>query len=113
MKDDNIKNAAEKIRESSYVTAFTGAGISVESGIPPFRGENGLWNTYDPSILELNYFYRNPEKSWPVIKEIFYQHFAKAKPNEGHLLLADLETRGILKSLITQNIDDLHYRAGN
>lgn len=113
MSKDNIKNAAEKIRESSCVTAFTGAGISVESGIPPFRGENGLWNTYDPSILELGYFHRNPEKSWPIIKEIFYDHFSRAEPNGAHRLLADLEAEGTLKALITQNIDDLHYRAGN
>ncbi|MFO7850546.1 MAG: NAD-dependent deacylase [Spirochaetia bacterium] len=111
--DNRIEQAADKISRASYCTAFTGAGISAESGIPPFRGENGLWNTYDPSILELEYFYRNPEKSWPVIKEIFYRHFTKAEPNEGHLLLAKLEKEGILKTLITQNIDDLHYRAGS
>ncbi|MFP4266393.1 MAG: SIR2 family NAD-dependent protein deacylase [Spirochaetaceae bacterium] len=111
--DSVIEQAVNKISEAAWCTAFTGAGISVESGVPPFRGENGLWNTYDPSILELDYFYKNPEKSWPVIKEIFYRHFTKAQPNEAHLLLAKMEKEGILRTLITQNIDDLHYRAGS
>jgi NAD-dependent deacetylase len=110
---DQIAGAAELIRQSSYFSAFTGAGISVESGVPPFRGENGLWNTYDPSILELGFFYRNPEESWPVIKEIFYAFFGKARPNAAHYLLAELEEQEILKSLITQNIDALHHRAGS
>ena len=111
--EEAIEKSAEAIRSSSYCTAFTGAGISVESGVPPFRGENGLWNTYDPTILELGYFQRNPEKSWPVIKEIFYKYFPKAVVNPGHELLAEMEKEGLLKALITQNIDDLHYRAGS
>ncbi len=111
--DTLIENAAEAMLSASHLSAFTGAGISVESGVPPFRGENGLWNRYDPSVLELSFFRRYPEKSWPVIREIFYDHFGKAEPNAAHLLLAELEERGILKALITQNIDDLHHRAGS
>ncbi len=110
---EQIENAAEIMRRSSFLSAFTGAGISVESGIPPFRGENGLWSKYDPSILELGYFYQNPGESWPVIKEIFYSFFGKAEPNAAHLLLAELEQQGLLKGLITQNIDMLHHRAGS
>lgn len=108
-----IENAAEAMLGASHLSAFTGAGISVESGVPPFRGENGLWNTYDPSVLELSFFRRYPEKCWPVIREIFYDHFSQAEPNAAHLLLAELEKMGILKALITQNIDDLHHRAGS
>jgi NAD-dependent deacetylase len=111
--EEQLRRAVKAITDSSYCTAFTGAGISVESGIPPFRGENGLWNSYDPSINEIGYFYRNPEKSWPVIVEIFYNHFTKAEPNGAHRLLADLEAEGMLETLITQNIDDLHFRAGS
>jgi len=108
-----FKEAAELIKNSNRVTAFTGAGISVESGIPPFRGENGLWNRYDPTFLDIAYFKNNPEDSWKLIKEIFYDFFGKAEPNEAHLILAKMEERGWLDSIITQNIDNLHQRAGS
>ncbi len=75
----NIKEAAELIKKSRSTNAFTGAGISVESGIPPFRGDDGLWSKYDPIILDINYFMENPEASWRVIKEIFYDFFWKCK----------------------------------
>ena len=110
---DKIKQAAELIKKSKYTTAFTGAGISVESGIPPFRGENGLWNKYDPQVLDLEFFYSNPMPAWQAIKEIFYDFFGNAKPNDAHLGLAKLEQLGLLKSVITQNIDNLHQEAGN
>ncbi len=113
MADDLIKKAATLIRESKYTTAFTGAGISVESGIPPFRGEEGLWSKYDPKMLEIDFFYRHPKESWKVIMEIFYEFFGKAKPNRAHKVLAELEKRGFLKCVITQNIDNLHQEAGN
>jgi NAD-dependent deacetylase len=109
----SIREAASLIRTSHHLTAFTGAGISVESGIPPFRGPGGLWSTYDPRMLELDYFLAHPDKAWPVIREIFYDHFGKARPNAAHLALARLETAGTLKTLITQNIDNLHYLAGS
>ena len=64
MKELIIK-AAELLKESHYTTVFTGAGISVESGIPPFRGEHGLWNKYDPKILDLDYYFGNEEKTTP------------------------------------------------
>ncbi len=105
-----IKEAVQLIRDARYLTTFTGAGISTESGIPPFRDEGGLWSKYDPSLLELDYFYKHPEKVWPVLKEIFYEHFASAKPNEAHYVLAHMEQRGTLKMLITQNIDNLHTK---
>jgi NAD-dependent deacetylase len=108
-----VRAAASLIRSSKYLTAFTGAGISVESGIPPFRGPGGLWSRYDPRMLEISYFLAHPEKAWPVIKEIFYDHFGKAKPNAAHLVLARLEAAGTLKVLITQNIDNLHWIAGS
>lgn len=113
MPHSSIQEAARRIAEARYLTAFTGAGISVESGVPPFRGENGVWNLYDPRILELDYFYRNPGESWSVIRDLFYRNFAKSKPNDAHNWLAELEHEGNLKMLITQNIDDLHYRAGS
>jgi len=111
--ENNIALAGKAIQNSKYMVAFTGAGISVESGIPPFRGAEGLWSKYDPQVLELGYFYAYPFDSWVVIKEIFYDFFGKAHPNAAHLALAALEKKGILKEVITQNIDNLHQEAGN
>ena len=110
--ESRIKSAADLVRGARSLTAFTGAGISVESGIPPFRGPGGLWGKYDPRTLELDYFLAHPAEAWPVIREIFYDNFGKAKPNAAHLALAHLEAktpgahgRRRLKVLITQDID--------
>ncbi len=110
---ENIQKAAERIKNSSFTTAFTGAGISVESGIPPFRGDNGLWSKYDPMVLDLNYFHSHPKESWSIIREIFYDFFGKAKPNAAHTVLAEMEKKQLLQAVITQNIDNLHQEAGN
>lgn len=108
-----IKAAADLIKKSKYTIAFTGAGISVESGIPPFRGEHGLWNKYNPEVLDLGYYLENPEKCWYYIREIFYDFFADAQPNAAHKVLAKMEAEGLLNSIITQNIDNLHQEAGS
>jgi len=108
-----IDKAASIILNAEHVTAFTGAGISVESGIPPFRGENGLWSTFDPVFLDIDYFHRKPHESWKLIKEIFYDFFGKAQPNSAHYALAEMELSGYLNCIITQNIDNLHHRAGS
>ena len=108
-----LVQAAQKIKEAGRVIAFTGAGISVESGIPPFRGPDGLWSRYDPQVLDLSYFQRHPDDSWRVIKEIFYDFFGSARPNPAHDALARLESAGILYGVITQNIDNLHQEAGS
>jgi NAD-dependent deacetylase len=107
-----MHEAVRLIRSARYLTAFTGAGVSVESGIPPFRGPGGLWSKYDPRMLELDYFLAHPDRAWPVIREIFYDHFGTAKPNRAHEVLAAWEARGLLKVLITQNIYNLHREAG-
>jgi NAD-dependent deacetylase len=99
--------------KARYLSGFTGAGISVESGIPPFRGKNGLWNIHDPALFEINYFLDHPEESWKLMIKLFYDTFEKAAPNRAHEVLAELEHKDILKALITQNIDNLHYRAGS
>jgi NAD-dependent deacetylase len=113
MEDTNIREVADQIRRSARVAAFTGAGISVESGIPPFRGEHGIWEEYDPYNLDIRYFLSQPEKSWDVIKEIFYHRFENAQPNAAHIALAQMEAYGLLQTVITQNIDNLHRRAGS
>jgi len=111
--EQDLKKAAQFIARAKYLTAFTGAGISVESGIPPFRGENGLWSKYDPQLFDISYFQAHPVESWKLLLKLFYQVFEKAQPNKAHLALAHFENRGQLKVLITQNIDSLHYRAGS
>jgi NAD-dependent deacetylase len=105
--------AASIIKNSKNCVAFTGAGISVESGIPAFRGPDGLWSKYDPKILDIDYFTLNPKESWEKIKEIFYDYMQNIKPNDAHCFLADLEKKGLLKTVITQNIDNLHQEAGS
>jgi NAD-dependent deacetylase len=107
------KRAAEAIEGANRVCCFTGAGISVESGIPPFRGKDGLWSKYDPTFLTITYFYQRPKESWMLIKEIFYDFFGQAKPNAAHYALASLEQNGLMQATITQNIDNLHYEAGS
>jgi len=108
-----LKESARLIKESKFTIAFTGAGISVESGIPPFRGEHGLWNKYNPEVLDLGYYLENPKKCWVYIREIFYDFFADAKPNAAHKILAKMESAGLLQSVVTQNIDNLHQEGGS
>lgn len=108
-----FNRAIKEIQNAQYIVAFTGAGISVESGIPAFRGPGGLWTRYDPRCLEIDYFWNNPPDAWRIIKEIFYDTFNVANPNPAHIALACLEQHGLLKRVITQNIDGLHVQAGN
>lgn len=111
--EKEIKQAAQILKNAKHAVAFTGAGISVESGIPPFRGETGLWSKYDPIVLDIGYFHRNTEAAWEVIRELFYDFFGKASPNPAHKVLAQWEQDGLLKSVLTQNIDNLHQEAGS
>ena len=111
--ESNVKEAAAILKRSGYTTAYTGAGISVESGIPPFRGENGLWSRYDPKCLDLGFFMDQPADSWAAIREIFFDFFGQARPNTAHLVLSRLEQHGFIHRLITQNIDNLHQEAGS
>ena len=110
---NEYSEAARLIKNAGRVTGFTGAGISVESGIPPFRGEEGLWSKYDPGCLDINYFHAHPKEAWEVIKEIFYDFFDAAQPNAAHRGLALMEEKGLLQTVITQNIDNLHQEAGS
>lgn len=115
------RSLSEKIRETAYLInnkglacALTGAGISVESGVPPFRGHGGLWEKIDPfEYANINTFKKNPEKVWNVLLKEMKSTLNKAKPNPAHIALADLESLGLLKTIITQNIDGLHQAAGN
>lgn len=110
---NDYKKAAEIMVNSRHCTAFTGAGISVESGIPPFRGENGLWNKYDPMTFDIQFFRENTGESWAAVRDIFYDLLGRTLPNAAHYALAELEARGLVKAVITQNVDNLHKDAGN
>lgn len=104
---------AERILRSRYAVALTGAGISVESGIPDFRSPGGLWSKYDPTEFgHIESFRANPDRVWKMLLEMD-QVLMRADPNRAHFALADLENRGLLKGVITQNVDSLHQRAGS
>ena len=107
------QEAVDLIENADHLVVFTGAGISIESGIPTFRGENGLWEKYDMNYLTLDYFYNSPAASWVFNKKIFYETFEGKTPNEAHLALSHLESEGIVKKVITQNIDNMHTLAGS
>ncbi len=115
MSTDELKAAANMIKEAKNIVIFTGAGISVESGIPPFRGKDGLWNKYDPKFVDIGYFMYNTKECWTTLKEIFYDSVVDAKPNKAHFALVELEKRNIRGSTViaTQNIDALHQAAGS
>ncbi len=102
----------ELLRSSKYVVALTGAGISTASGIPDFRSPTGLYSKYPESIFDIDYFFEYPEVFYEFCKEALIP-MTEAKPNSAHLMLAKLEQKGLLKAVITQNIDGLHQKAGN
>ena len=108
-----IQNAAELLLNSKEAIALTGAGISTESGIPDFRSEGGIWKKYKPEIYgNIEAFLKNPAKFWEMAQKIAPNLF-KAKPNPGHYALAELEKMDLIKAVITQNIDELHQKAGS
>lgn len=117
--ESDIERAASLILACKYVVCLTGAGISVESGIRPFRGPGGLWTEYgEPPMDGYQRFLANPKAHWErrVKKEGFWAFFEaleRAKPNPAHYALAELEDMGVLKYLITQNVDNLHRAAGS
>jgi NAD-dependent deacetylase len=112
--DQLIKMAAEDLSGAKMVTALSGAGISVESGIPPFRGKGGLWEKYDPmEVAHIDAFLQNPTRVWNLLFKDMKEVLDKATPSDSHKGLAKLEEFGILKTIITQNVDGLHQMAGN
>jgi NAD-dependent deacetylase len=112
--DDLIKKAAQDLSEAKMAAALTGAGISTESGIPPFRGKGGLWEKYDPmEVAHIDSFLQDPAKVWNLLFKDMKEVLDKATPSDSHKGLAKLEEIGILKTIITQNVDGLHQKAGN
>lgn len=105
---------AELIRESRCTVALTGAGVSVPSGIPDFRTpETGLWENVDPiEVAHIDVFERDPARFWSYYRPRFHA-LGDKRPNRAHEALAELERRGLLAGVITQNIDRLHRAAGS
>ena len=104
---------ATLVRSAGECVALTGAGVSTESGIPDFRSPTGIWAHYDPmEYATIEAFENDPEKVWSFYA-LRYRALTEAEPNDAHLALAELERRGIVSAVITQNIDLLHERAGS
>jgi NAD-dependent deacetylase len=108
-----FEKLAELIRRNQPCVVLTGAGVSTESGIPDFRSATGIWAEYEPmEVASIWAFEADPEKVWE-----FYARrlgvLLEAQPNPAHLALAELERRGLVSAVVTQNIDTLHERAGS
>jgi NAD-dependent deacetylase len=104
---------AQLLRSAGRCVALTGAGVSTESGIPDFRSPTGIWAQYDPmEYATIEAFENDPERVWNLYA-LRYRALTEAEPNDAHLALAELERRGIVSTVITQNIDLLHERAGS
>ncbi|MDA1189099.1 MAG: Sir2 family NAD-dependent protein deacetylase [Chloroflexi bacterium] len=120
--EERVEEAALLVSESEYVVALCGAGVSVESGVPTFRGPDGLWTRLgQPSTNSYREFLDDPKSWWeqylsrsadPARAE-FRDAIERAEPNAGHAALVELERAGVLQHTITQNVDDLHRRAGS
>jgi NAD-dependent deacetylase len=108
-----VDSLATLLHERQPCVVLTGAGISTESGIPDFRSPNGIWAQYDPmEYATIDAFRRDPEKVWEFYA-LRLDALATAEPNAGHFALAELERRGLVRAIVTQNIDGLHQRAGS
>jgi NAD-dependent deacetylase len=112
--DKQVERAAGALASARQTIALTGAGISVESGIPPFRGKGGLWEKIDPmKYAHISAYERDPAEVWNVLFMAMMTDLEKAQPNKGHHGLFRLEQLGLLNTIITQNIDGLHQQAGS
>jgi len=113
--DDKLRLVARWIASSKKVIVFSGAGLSTESGIPDFRSPGGVWDRYDPEDFYFQNFLASEtsrEKYWQMATEM-YEPIRIAQPNRAHRAIAELEKLGRLDCVITQNIDGLHFKAGN
>ncbi|TKB25613.1 RNA polymerase subunit sigma [Desulfopila sp. IMCC35006] len=108
-----LAEAVDKFKTASCPVALTGAGISVNSGIADFRSPGGVWTIFSPDeYATLNVFLKNPQKAWKLYREMGKGLLGK-KPNQAHKVLADFEHNGLLRGLVTQNVDNLHQAAGS
>ncbi|GJP48733.1 hypothetical protein CLOM_g8009 [Closterium sp. NIES-68] len=111
--DDLMKRAARIVADAKRVVAFTGAGTSVESGIPDFRSAHGLWARFDPATYcSYPVFQSKPELFWEMVRALLAD-LSPAQPNAAHRALSDLQRLGLLTCVVTQNVDGLHQEAGS
>jgi NAD-dependent protein deacetylase/lipoamidase len=111
--EQDVRRLADLVRARQPCVVLTGAGISTESGIPDFRSPTGIWAQYDPmEYATISAFRRDPVRVWEFYAPRF-EALTRAEPNEGHRALAELEGRGLVRAVVTQNIDTLHERAGS
>jgi NAD-dependent deacetylase len=119
--EDSIENTNQIISklkklvyEADRIVVFTGAGISAESGIATYRGAGGMWTKYDPEkYASIEYFRKDPSYYWSFFKEERHAMMALAEPSSSHRAIAELEKKGRISAVITQNIDGLHLKAGS
>jgi len=112
--EQKIEEVANLVAKSERIIAFTGAGVSTESGIPDFRGPSGIWTKYDPDDFTIQKFLANKEireKHWELLTDSEFK-MTDAKPNPTHYAIAELLEMGKLYGVITQNVDGLHQKAG-
>lgn len=111
--DSMYEDIAKLILDLKDSVSLTGAGVSAESGIDTFRSKDGLWKKYDPTVYaSIEVFKKDPSKYW-TIRGDFIRNYDEYNPNPGHYALAELEKMGLVRSVITQNIDGLHTKAGS
>ena len=107
------EDLAAALAASEYAVVLTGAGISTESGIPDFRSPGGVWERFDPmEVGSLSTFISEPERFWSFHRPRI-DMLADVQPNPAHLAVAELERRGVVRAVVTQNIDRLHAKAGS
>src|ERR1041384_166177 len=113
MRSQEVASLARLIADARRVVAFTGAGISTQSGIPDFRGPQGLWTKVDPRDFTLSTYVRDAEVRKRIWRTRLERSSIDYQPNDGHRALVDMERMGILDCVITQNVDGLHQKAGS
>lgn len=115
MTSQEIKSAVQLVKNSNYTVVVSGAGISTEAGIPDFRGQNGIYRQLGEDqvmrIINIDFFNRYPEEFYKNYRQYF--NFPQVEPSQAHLVLADMEKRGYINGVVTQNIDNLHQLAGS
>lgn len=113
--NENINNIASLLASARKAVVVTGAGISTEAGIPDFRGENGIYRKLGENrvlnIINIDFFRKHPDQFYAFFRENLT--FPNVEPSKAHYMLAEMEKRGVIKGIVTQNIDGLHNKAGS